>query len=224
MISANPVVDRRDTRPAGVAGRAVPVALARVMVVDDERTVCDAARLLLSAHGLSVVTATSPAEALAIVGSQHLDAALLDLNLEKGQTTGRQGLDLVTAIRHQAPSVQIIAMTAWSSMELALEALKRGARDFIEKPWESSRLVSAVKAQTELGAALRRLSELEAEVKELRGGTTDTTLSDMRLLDVEGVLVKQAMDRYRGNISRAARALGLSRSALYRRLERHKIQ
>jgi DNA-binding protein Fis len=70
------------------------------------------------------------------------------------------------------------------------------------------------------------VSELEAEVRELRnaGGGDSATLSEMRLMDVEGVLVKQAMERYRGNISRAARALGLSRSALYRRLERHKIQ
>ena len=80
----------------------------------------------------------------------------------------------------------------------------------------------------ELRSAQRRVSELEAEIRQLRAGTgpvpAGTSLAEMRLLDVEGVLVKQAMERYRGNISQAARALGLSRSALYRRLERHKIQ
>ena len=119
-------------------------------------------------------------------------------------------------------------MTAWGSMELVLDALKRGARDFIEKPWDPSRLVGAIKSQIEIGNAVRRVTELEAEVRELRGAsaTLDSggPLSEMRLLDVEGVLVRQAMEKYQGNISRAARALGLSRSALYRRLERHNIQ
>jgi transcriptional regulator of acetoin/glycerol metabolism len=79
---------------------------------------------------------------------------------------------------------------------------------------------------TELGAARRRVAELETELRRLRGESPahgQPAFTDMRLLDVEGLLVKQAMDRFQGNVSRAARALGLSRSALYRRLERHKI-
>jgi transcriptional regulator of acetoin/glycerol metabolism len=78
----------------------------------------------------------------------------------------------------------------------------------------------------ELGRALRRVQELEAElgrVKDAQASATTGPLGDMRLLEVEGFLVKQAMDKHQGNVSRAARALGLSRSALYRRLERHKI-
>ena len=223
------VIDRRDVKYSGSPGRVLPVATARVLIVDDERSVTDAIRHLLSAHGLVGVAAMTPAEALMFAGSQAFEAALIDLNFEKGQTSGRQGLELVTALRSLRPSLPVIVMTAWGSMELVLDALKRGARDFIEKPWDPSRLVGAIKSQIEIGNAVRRVTELEAEVRELRGAsaTLDSgggPLSEMRLLDVEGVLVRQAMDKYQGNISRAARALGLSRSALYRRLERHNIQ
>ena len=223
------VIDRRDVKHSGSPGRVLPVATARVLIVDDERSVTDAIRHLLSAHGLVGVAAMTPAEALMFAGSQAFEAALIDLNFEKGQTSGRQGLELVTALRSLRPSLPVIVMTAWGSMELVLDALKRGARDFIEKPWDPSRLVGAIKSQIEIGNAVRRVTELEAEVRELRGAsaTLDSgggPLSEMRLLDVEGVLVRQAMEKYQGNISRAARALGLSRSALYRRLERHNIQ
>jgi len=223
------VIDRRDVKYSGSPGRVLPVATARVLIVDDERSVTDAIRHLLSAHGLVGVAAMTPAEALMFAGSQAFEAALIDLNFEKGQTSGRQGLELVTALRSLRPSLPVIVMTAWGSMELVLDALKRGARDFIEKPWDPSRLVGAIKSQIEIGNAVRRVTELEAEVRELRGAsaTLDSgggPLSEMRLLDVEGVLVRQAMEKYQGNISRAARALGLSRSALYRRLERHNIQ
>jgi DNA-binding NtrC family response regulator len=206
----------------------LPVTTARVLVVDDERVVTDAIRHLLMANGVMAVTAQSPAEALMLAGSQSFDAALLDLNFERGQTTGRQGLELVSALRTLRPELPVVVMTAWGSMELVLEALKRGARDFIEKPWEASRLVGAVRSQIEIGNAVRRVSELEAEVRELKGATAALEgggpLSEMRLLDVEGMLVRQAMEKHHGNISRTARALGLSRSALYRRLERHHIQ
>jgi len=223
------VIERRDVKHSGSPGRVLPVATARVLIVDDERSVTDAIRHLLSAHGLVGVAAMTPAEALMFAGSQAFEAALIDLNFEKGQTSGRQGLELVTALRSLRPSLPVIVMTAWGSMELVLDALKRGARDFIEKPWDPSRLVGAIKSQIEIGNAVRRVTELEAEVRELRGAsaTLDSgggPLSEMRLLDVEGVLVRQAMEKYQGNISRAARALGLSRSALYRRLERHNIQ
>ena len=222
------VIDRRDVKHSGSPGRVLPVATARVLIVDDERSVTDGIRHLLSAHGLVGVGAMTPAEALMLAGSQAFEVALIDLNFEKGQTSGRQGLELVTALRSLRPSLPVIVMTAWGSMELVLDALKRGARDFIEKPWDPSRLVGAIRSQIEIGNAVRRVTELEAEVRELRGAsaTLDSggPLSEMRLLDVEGVLVRQAMEKYQGNISRAARALGLSRSALYRRLERHNIQ
>ena len=199
----------------------------RVLVADDERDVVEAVRLLLAAHDLVVMPATSPAEAIAAARVQPLDAALIDLNYEKGRTNGDQGLELISALHRAVPALPIVVMTAWSSIELALEAMRRGARDFIEKPWNDSRLVALMRSQAELGRALRRVGELETEVRSLKGtgpdGQSNGTFTSMRLLEVEGHLVRQAMERHQGNVSRAARTLGLSRSALYRRLERHKI-
>lgn len=224
MTSLDAVLERPDSAQAA---RPAPVTTSRVLVADDQREVIEALRLLLSAHGLTVVGASSPAEALAAARTQPLDAALIDLNYERGRTTGEQGLDLIIALRAEAPSLPIVVMTAWSSIDLALEAMRRGARDFVEKPWDESRLVALVRSQVELGRALRRVAELEIEVRQLRtspGATSDAApLGTMRLFDVEGLLVRRAMERHEGNVSRAARALGLSRSALYRRLERHKI-
>jgi len=217
-------------RPSSAASplRPSPTAAAqfRVLVSDDERDVVEAVRLLLAAHDLAVAPASSPAEAIAAARVQPLDAALIDLNYEKGRTNGEQGLDLISALRRVAPTLPVVVMTAWSSIELALEAMRRGARDFIEKPWNDSRLVALMRSQAELGRALRRVGELETEVRTLKGngdGQTNGTFTSMRLLEVEGHLVRQAMERHQGNVSRAARTLGLSRSALYRRLERHKI-
>jgi DNA-binding NtrC family response regulator len=200
----------------------------RVLVADDQRDVIQALRLLFSTRELATLGATTPAEALSLATAHPVDAALVDLNYEAGDTNGQQGLALVAALHRQAPHLPIIVMTAWSTIDLALDAAKRGASDFVEKPWDESRLVTLVRAHAELGRARRRIAELEAEVRQLRGGAelTATTgpLPNLRLHDVEGLLVRRAMEHYRGNISRAARALGLSRAALYRRLERHGIR
>lgn len=204
----------------------------RVLVADDQSDVIEAIRLMLGPRDFTVVAAASPAEAVAAAMTQSLDAALIDLNYDKGRTTGEQGLELLAALLNADPMLPVIAMTAWSSIDLALEAVRRGAREFIEKPWEESRLVAALRSQAELGRALKRVAELESELQRLSGAAAagaltvangSASVADMRLLDVEGLLVRRAMERFQGNVSRAARALGLSRSALYRRLERHKI-
>ncbi len=194
-----------------------------MLVVDDQREVIDAARLLLQAHGISTVGARSPAEALHAVSRHPVDCALIDLNFEHGRTDGRQGLDLVADLARQQPSLPLIAMTAWGSDDLASQAARRGVRDFVEKPWENATLLQTVRAHAALGAALRKVTALEEQLQRARTNGASAAFTEMRLLEVEGLLVRQAMERFRGNISRAARALGLSRSALYRRLERHKI-
>jgi DNA-binding NtrC family response regulator len=236
MTPLDAVLDRPS--PAEAATRAPQTAPLRILVADDQRDVIEALRLLLSASDMVVVGAQTPAEALSLAGSQPFDAALVDLNYGKGRTTGEQGLDLVAAMRKQHPGMPVVVMTAWGSAELARTALRRGARDFVEKPWDEFRMATAVRAQAELGRATRTIAELHAELRRLRGQTAapaagvpadngaapgPTSVDGMRLLEVEGLLVRQAMTRHDGNVSRAARALGLSRSALYRRLERHKI-
>lgn len=225
MSPLDALLERPASTPA--PSRTTQVQPYRILVADDQRDVTEALRLLLSMHDFGVVSASSPVEAVAAATAQPLDAALIDLNYDKGRTTGEQGLELITALKKHAPALPVVVMTAWSSIDLALEAVRRGARDFVEKPWDESRLIAILRSQAELGRALRRVAELESEIEKLRATSAvdggQGTLTAMRLLDVEGLLVKQAMERHAGNVSRAARALGLSRSALYRRLERHKI-
>ena len=100
---------------------------------------------------------------MALAESQTFDAALIDLNYEKGRTGGEQGLDLINALLDRSPALPVIVMTAWSSIDLALEAMRRGAKDFIEKPWDEGRLVTMLRGQAELGRALRRVETLERE-------------------------------------------------------------
>jgi DNA-binding NtrC family response regulator len=202
----------------------VPATPYRLLVVDDQREILDAVRLLFTGPEFTITTVGSPASALAQVKSMAFDASLIDLNYEQGRTTGEQGLELVTAIRAAVPSLPIIVMTAWGSSDVALAAIRRGARDIVEKPWDDDRLIALMRTQAELGRALARVSELESENDRLRARQPDATAPpSTKLFEVEGHLVRQAMERHQGNVSRAARTLGLSRSALYRRLERHKI-
>jgi DNA-binding NtrC family response regulator len=225
MTHLDAVIDRPDTMPAPPRSTA---AAFRVLVADDQSDVVAALRLLLGSQDIAVLAAASPMEALSIASHQPIDAALVDLNFEKGRTSGDQGLDLVSGLVNAHPTLPVIVMTAWSSGTLVMDALQRGARDFVEKPWNDSRLTALVRSHAQLGRALRRVGELETEVHELRSQTgtpasSGSTLPNMRLLEVEGFLVRRAMEHHQGNVSRAARTLGLSRSALYRRLERHKL-
>jgi len=233
MASLDSVVGR--VLPVPSATRLKSPATWRVLVAEDQSDTVAALRLLLSMHDIAVVAAATPADALTIADHQPIDAALVDLNFEKGRTTGEQGLELVSAMVKAHPDIPVVVMTGWGSTDLTCEALRRGARDVIEKPWQESRLVAVVRSQIDFARAVQRVNELEREVRQLQLGRTtlpngtDTSatpasaMPNMRLLEVEGFLVRRAMEQHRGNVSRAARTLGLSRSALYRRLERHKI-
>jgi DNA-binding NtrC family response regulator len=199
----------------------------RLLVADDQSDVITALRLLFAVDDVAVTGAASPAEALALASAHAFDAALVDLNYDAGLTSGEQGLELVSALARRWPTLPLVVMTAWGSTRLAHEATRLGARDFVEKPWDEDRLVRLLRTQLELGRALRRVHQLEADSLRLQDGaggdSSAIPIDQMRLLDVEGRLVRRAMEHHRGNVSRAARTLGLSRSALYRRLERHKI-
>ena len=209
---------------ASFAPRLQPrAARLRILVADDQHDVIEAVRLLLESDGLTTIGATTPAQAIEIARTQTVHAALVDLNFEQGRTNGEQGLDLVGRLHQLDPALPITVMTAWSSIGLALEAMRRGAKDFVEKPFDDARLIATLRSQAELGQALRRVVELEAQLAATAAsdGSAPVSFEVMRLREVEGQLVRGAMQRARGNVSRAARALGLSRSALYRRLERH---
>ena len=135
----------------------------RVLVADDDRDVLHALKLLLEGEGFAVETATSPSAVVAAVESSDFDAALLDLNYARDTTSGREGVELVARLRALDPSLPVIVMTAWGSVEGADAAVRSGARDYIEKPWNNARLLATLTSQLELSRALRRSRRLELE-------------------------------------------------------------
>jgi DNA-binding NtrC family response regulator len=145
----------------------------RILVADDQRDVLDALKLLLKGEGYGVETAASPALVLEAARSRELDAVLMDLNYARDTTSGREGLDLLDQLRELDPTLPVVVMTAWASVDVAVEAMRRGARDFVEKPWDNTRLLSILATQVELGRALRKGERLEAENRLLRGEAPD---------------------------------------------------
>ncbi len=140
----------------------------RALIADDQREVREALRLLLKSEGFETVLAASPAEVMQAVTSRELDVALLDLNYSRDTTSGREGLDLLGRLRDLDPTLPVVVMTAWASIDLAVAAMRHGARDFLEKPWENQRLLAVLRTQVELAQALRHGRRLEAENELLR--------------------------------------------------------
>jgi DNA-binding NtrC family response regulator len=135
----------------------------RVLVADDDRDVLAALRLLLRGEGFEVETAASPAGVLATLEARDFDVALLDLNYARDTTSGQEGLDLLQRIRALEPALPVVVMTAWSSVEGAVAAVRQGARDYVPKPWDNARLLQTLCTQVELGRVLRRSQRLELE-------------------------------------------------------------
>jgi DNA-binding NtrC family response regulator len=163
------LADRDSTTPSTghteARGRAT---VARVLVADDQPDVLEALRLLLKGEGYHLETASSPAGLLAALDAREFDVVLMDLNYARDTTSGEEGLDLLTRIQTMDATLPVVVMTAWGSVELAVEAMRRGARDFIQKPWDNARLLAIIRTQIELSQALRRGRRLEAENRLLR--------------------------------------------------------
>jgi DNA-binding NtrC family response regulator len=140
----------------------------RILIADDQREVREALRLMLKAEGFETETAGSPAEILQAVTTRDFDAVLMDLNYTRDTTSGREGLDLLARLRSLDDALPVVVMTAWASVDVAVEAMRRGARDFVEKPWDNARLLAILRTQIDLHRALRRGKRLEAENEILR--------------------------------------------------------
>ncbi len=140
----------------------------RILIADDQADVLEALRLLLKGEGIEIETAHSPAGILAALEAREFDAILMDLNYTRDTTSGQEGLDLLARIRAADATVPVVVMTAWGTVDVAVEAMRRGARDFIQKPWDNSRLLTIVRTQVELSTALKRGQRLEAENRLLR--------------------------------------------------------
>ena len=145
----------------------------RILIADDQPDVLAALRLLLKAEHYEIQTASSPKGVLNAVDSQELDVVLMDLNYARDTTSGSEGLDLLSRIHAVDPDLPVVVMTAWGNVDLAVEAMRRGARDFIQKPWDNARLLTVLRTQVELVQALRRGQRLEAENIALRDSGTN---------------------------------------------------
>jgi DNA-binding NtrC family response regulator len=141
---------------------------ARILIADDQKDVLEALRLLAKGEGLECETASSPAGALAALEARDFDAVLIDLNYARDTTSGTEGLDLLGRIRDLDAHLPVLVMTAWGTVDLAVEAMRRGARDFVQKPWDNARLLATLRTQIALGRALRQGERLEAENRLLR--------------------------------------------------------
>ncbi len=140
----------------------------RILVADDQADVLEALKLLLKGEGFEIETQNSPAGVIQAVEERDFDVVLIDLNYTRDTTSGREGLNLISVLRANDSKLPIVVMTAWGSVESAVEAMRRGAGDYIEKPWDNQRLISILRTQIELGRALRRTERLESENRMLR--------------------------------------------------------
>jgi DNA-binding NtrC family response regulator len=145
----------------------------RVLVADDQPDVLEALRLLLKSEDFAVETVSSPAAVLAAIEERDFDALLMDLNYTRDTTSGREGFDLLTRVQQLDAWLPVIVMTAWGSIQGAVEAMRRGARDYVEKPWDNRRLLSTLRTHIELGRVLRESQKLESENQLLRRGRPD---------------------------------------------------
>ena len=149
--------------------------LPRVLIADDQPEILKALSFICTAEGYETVTVNSPAAVLAKLGKQDFDVVLIDLNYRQDVITGKEGLDLLKQISAIDSSIPVVVMTAYASIQLAVEAVRLGAKDFLQKPWENERLVSILRTQFALREALRGKERLEAENSALRSTQVPST-------------------------------------------------
>ena len=142
--------------------------MTRVLIADDQPDVLEALRMLLKGEGFQTECATTPEGILTAVESKDFDLVLTDLNFARDTTSGQEGLDVLSRIQAMDSTLPVVVMTAWGSVALAVEAMRRGARDFVQKPWENARLIAILRTQMALSHALREGQRLEAENRLLR--------------------------------------------------------
>ena len=140
----------------------------RILIADDQPDVLEALRLLLKGEGFHTESTTSPDGIVSAVKSKDFDLVLMDLNYTRDTTSGQEGLETLSVLQSIDSTLPVVVMTAWGSVGVAVEAMRRGARDFIEKPWDNARMMAILRTQVELSQALREGQRLEAENRLLR--------------------------------------------------------
>ena len=140
-----------------------------ILIADDQRDVLEALRFLLKAEGMPSLQAMHPDAVIETLKKQPVAVVLMDLNYTRDTTSGQEGLDLLERIRALDAELPVVVMTAWGTIDIAVEAMRRGANDFVEKPWDNTRLIAILRNQAALGASRRRNRRLEREIEILRG-------------------------------------------------------
>jgi DNA-binding NtrC family response regulator len=154
----------------------------RILVADDQAEILSALKLLLKREGFEVATAASPAGVLDVVGREHVDVALVDLNYSRDTTSGEEGVVLVDQLHRLHPELPVVVMTAWATVEVAVKAMRHGANDFVEKPWNNQRLLSVLRNQVQLAEARRRGRRLADENAILRGADGTNLVASSRAM------------------------------------------
>src|SRR3989475_5555520 len=149
----------------------------RILIADDQRDVLEALRILLKGEGYQTDAVTSLAGIFSALEKKDYALLIMDLNYTRDTTSGQEGLAAIPKIEEIDNTLPIVVMTAWATIDLAVEAMKRGARDFVPKPWDNERLLTIVRTQIELGSALRKGRKLEAANK-LLGGNVPNMIAD----------------------------------------------
>ncbi|HEY0366690.1 MAG TPA: sigma-54 dependent transcriptional regulator [Pyrinomonadaceae bacterium] len=162
----------------------------RILIADDQADVLAALSLLLKGERYQIQSASSPEGVLKFIDTHEFDVVLIDLNYARDTTSGSEGLDLLSRIRAVDPTLPVVVMTAWGSVDLAVEAMRRGARDFIQKPWDNARLLAVLRTQVELAEALRRGRRLEAENMALR----DESSNELPQIAAESPAMKSVLN------------------------------
>lgn len=140
----------------------------KLLIADDQPHILEALRLLLKPEGYQLEMVRMPALVLEALAHESFDGVLIDLNYTRDTTSGQEGLDLVARVKEIDAQLPVVVMTAWGNIDLAVEAMRRGAGDFIQKPWENARLLSILRTQMELRRSQKRTQWLEAENRILR--------------------------------------------------------
>jgi DNA-binding NtrC family response regulator len=154
----------------------------RLLIADDQADVREALRLLVKGEGYQCQTVSAPQGVMQALSEHEFDLVLIDLNYARDTTSGEEGLDLLGRIRALDATLPVVVMTAWGTVELAVEAMRRGACDFVTKPWENERLAAILRNQIALGRAWRMERRLEAENELLRSESGPTLIADSRAM------------------------------------------
>jgi len=177
----------------------------KVLFIDDDEDILTAAELLLGRHGMQMKGATGTEEGRALMAAETFDVVLLDLNFRRGDVSGEAGLAFLEQELKRRPSLTVVVITGHSGLGIAVRAMRAGATDFVMKPWHNDRLIATIRAAIETP----------------RAHLPDPETVDLNLDRSEKTLIMAALNRHAHNISLAAKDLGLTRAALYRRMEKH---